>query len=112
MLRSRKLKLDGPKVRDAACRRQPKGIAGGGFIAANGDDSSMVDDIRGQLLNQLLVNRAGRKMDRQCPISCSVDLNQMSRLNARSSRLSMYDEISIFRSNMPAIGVLPRCGGC
>ena len=44
MLRSRKLKLDGPNVRDVACRPQPNGT-GVGFMAANGEDSSMIDDI-------------------------------------------------------------------
>lgn len=41
MLKSRKLKPDGPNVRDAACRPQPKGT-GGGFMAANGEDNSMI----------------------------------------------------------------------
>jgi len=65
MLKSLKLKLFGPNVRDAACRRQPNGTAGGGFMAASGDDSSMMDYVAScwecQWINQRAVNPCGRR---------------------------------------------------
>jgi hypothetical protein len=65
MLKSRKLKPDGRNVRDAACRPQPNGT-GGGFMAANGEDSSMIGDI----VCLVALNFSCEERDRRC--RCNV----------------------------------------
>lgn len=67
-------------------------------MAANGDDNSMIDDICGirTPIDKLTVPKScrGRWIG---GVQCreASDPNQMSCLNTRSRRLSMYDEISV-----------------